>query len=68
VKFSVMSYNVLAQELLENHPYLYRYHDPRSLHWPRRFSGLIEEISYLRPDVSFMTAMYRYFHCFISDF
>lgn len=53
VKFSVMNYNVLAQELLETHPSLYKYHNPRSLHWPQRFSGIISEIRYLRPDVIF---------------
>ncbi|XP_059479980.1 protein angel homolog 2 [Neocloeon triangulifer] len=51
VQFSVMSYNVLAQELLEQHPYLYQYNNPQSLVWQQRFSGIVKEINFLKPDI-----------------
>ncbi|CAB3374546.1 Hypothetical predicted protein [Cloeon dipterum] len=49
--FTVMSYNVLAQELLHQHGYLYKQNHPDSLHWSGRFSRFIREIHYLKPDI-----------------
>ncbi|KAJ0183611.1 hypothetical protein K1T71_000034 [Dendrolimus kikuchii] len=49
-RFKVMSYNVLAQYLLECHPYLYRDCVPRNLKWKVRASRLFEEITTLSPD------------------
>lgn len=49
--FTLMSYNVLAQDLLEQHPYLYRNHDEASLAWPIRWKNLFKEISKMKPDV-----------------
>ncbi|CAH1102345.1 unnamed protein product [Psylliodes chrysocephalus] len=49
--FTLMSYNVLAQDLLEQHPYLYRNHDEASLAWPIRWKNLFKEISKMKPDI-----------------
>lgn len=50
--FTVMSYNVLAQQLLENHKYLYRKHDIRALTWEYRSTVLLKEIREADADVS----------------
>lgn len=50
--FTVMSYNVLAQELLTQHPYLYRLHNPQALQWEVRWSNLMQEITKHDADVS----------------
>lgn len=42
--FTVMSYNVLAQDLLECHPYLYKKHDSKALQWKYRSATLWKEI------------------------
>ncbi|XP_072376389.1 uncharacterized protein [Diabrotica undecimpunctata] len=49
--FTLMSYNVLAQDLVEQHPYLYKEHDLSSLSWPTRWKNLFEEISQFKPDI-----------------
>lgn len=49
--FKVMSYNVLAQSMLENHMYLYKDHDRKDLSWMRRWNLLIKEIKQDSPDV-----------------
>lgn len=49
--FILMSYNILAQSLLEKHSYLYRAHDPQYLDWPHRFECLTKEILALRPAI-----------------
>ncbi|XP_076257233.1 protein angel isoform X2 [Rhynchophorus ferrugineus] len=51
VVFRLMSYNVLAQDLLEGHPYLYKYHNPGSLKWRTRWSNLFQEICSTLPDI-----------------
>lgn len=50
-KFKVMSYNVLAQYLLECHPYLYTDCSPRNLKWKVRAARLYDEINSLAPDI-----------------
>lgn len=42
--FSIMSYNVLAQSLLEEHSHLYRRNDERALEWKVRSKVLWKEI------------------------
>ncbi|KAL7306298.1 hypothetical protein TKK_0001727 [Trichogramma kaykai] len=42
--FKILSFNILAQDLLETHRYLYKYHDPRTLPWTVRKPLLIQEI------------------------
>ena len=50
-EFKLMTYNILAQELLETHSYLYRNHDRRALNWPHRYKLLIREILDERPEI-----------------
>jgi len=50
-QFSVMSYNVLAQNLLESHPYLYRDCPREALGWPYRWLGIKREILDMQPDI-----------------
>ncbi|KAM3968555.1 LOW QUALITY PROTEIN: protein angel [Aphomia sociella] len=50
-KFKVLSYNVLAQYLLECHPYLYTGCSPRNLKWKIRAARLYDEIVNLAPDI-----------------
>lgn len=49
--FSVMSYNILAQNYIESQPSLYANHDPNCLQWPHRFDALKREIDIIDPDV-----------------
>lgn len=49
--FSIMSYNVLAQALLEQHPYLYVQHNKKALEWETRWENLLTEIKKFYPDV-----------------
>ncbi|KAK6634992.1 hypothetical protein RUM44_000241 [Polyplax serrata] len=48
---SVASYNVLSQVLLEQHRYLYKNHDERSLKWKSRSLVLLEEFANLNADI-----------------
>ncbi|CAH2035850.1 unnamed protein product, partial [Iphiclides podalirius] len=50
-KFKIVSYNVLAQYLLECHPYLYTHCSPRDLKWKVRAARLYNEILSLEPDI-----------------
>nr|CAH7725980.1 unnamed protein product [Callosobruchus chinensis] len=49
--FTLMSYNVLAQDLLHWHPHLYKHHDPRYLTWEKRWRNLLTEIQEFDPDI-----------------
>lgn len=49
--FSVMSYNILAQNYIESQPSLYAHHDPKCLQWSHRFDALKREIDGIDPDV-----------------
>jgi protein angel len=46
-----MSYNILAQELLESHQYLYHNHEPSALKWGHRKQILLSEIQEANADV-----------------
>jgi len=46
-----MSYNVLAQKLIEEHLYLYKRHNHKTLNWQIRWSNLFNEIKTMKPDV-----------------
>ncbi|MEQ2302651.1 hypothetical protein AMECASPLE_008854, partial [Ameca splendens] len=48
--FSVMSYNILSQELLQDNAYLYRHCDPDVLPWQYRLPNLLAEIQQHDPD------------------
>lgn len=54
VNFTVMSYNILAQDLLEADEELYRHSPVEVLDWSYRYILLIEEIQKWAPDVSQM--------------
>ncbi|XP_060034408.1 protein angel homolog 2 isoform X2 [Erinaceus europaeus] len=49
--FSVMSYNILAQDLLEDNAHLYRHCRRPVLHWAFRFPNIFQEIKHLDADV-----------------
>lgn len=51
VQFTLMSYNMLAQDLLEMHEDLYDQHDQVTLSWPHRYDRLLAEINLVRPDI-----------------
>lgn len=51
VQFTLMCYNILAQELLEMHADLYDRHDSVALSWPHRYDRLMAEINLVRPDI-----------------
>lgn len=60
-KFKILSYNVLAQYLLECHPYLYTDCAPYNLKWNARAAKLFDEIIKLAPDVSLYKNHYQYY-------
>ncbi|XP_018319951.1 protein angel homolog 2 [Agrilus planipennis] len=49
--FKLLCYNVLAQSLLEEHPYLYQEHVQENLKWKRRWKNLKQEITEQDPDI-----------------
>lgn len=50
--FSVMSYNILSQDLLEENSHLYRHCRRPVLHWSFRFPNILKEIKHFDADVS----------------
>jgi len=50
-KFSVASYNILAQDLLEQHFHLYHHCDERHLRWPYRRKNIMHQLNKNNPDV-----------------
>jgi len=50
--FTVMSYNILAQDLLDTNHHLYVHCPPEVLDWSYRCTLLLEEIEKWAPDVS----------------
>ena len=50
--FTVATYNILAQDLLEMHPHLYRGTSSEYLDWEYRKSNLMAEMDKYAPDVS----------------
>lgn len=49
--FTLMSYNILAQHLINTQPSLYMKHDPNALHWTHRFNAIKREIANISPDI-----------------
>ncbi|KAI5168878.1 protein angel homolog 2 isoform X1 [Manis pentadactyla] len=49
--FSVMSYNILSQDLLEDNSHLYRHCQRPVLHWSFRFPNILKEIKHFDADV-----------------
>lgn len=54
IDFSLLSYNVLAQELLEKNAFLYDWSDIHVLSWEYRKQLLLNEIKQFNADVSTM--------------
>lgn len=50
--FSVLSYNILAQDLLEDNSHLYRHCSQPLLQWGFRFPNILKELKQLDADVS----------------
>lgn len=44
VMFKIMTYNVLAQDLLVDHPELYKNNDAQSLEWEKRWNNILRDI------------------------
>src|SRR5687768_5437682 len=51
VRFTVMTYNVLAQFHLENHQDLYTHCPEDAISWPSRRSRLIRELQHSKADI-----------------
>ncbi|XP_076464289.1 protein angel homolog 2-like isoform X2 [Babylonia areolata] len=51
VTFTVMSYNILAQDLINLNPDLYTFSSPESLNWEQRRCRLVAEIVYHNADI-----------------
>lgn len=49
--FTLMSYNVLSQNLLDEHSYLYSDHIHAHLNWKHRFKLLMDEIEFIAPEI-----------------
>lgn len=49
--FSVMSYNILSQDLLLSNRYLYKHCQPLILEWQHRFSNIIKELERYGADI-----------------
>jgi len=47
----VASYNILAQDLLEQHLHLYKHCDERHLCWPYRRKNIMHQLNKNDPDV-----------------
>ncbi|XP_066483702.1 protein angel homolog 1 isoform X1 [Tiliqua scincoides] len=50
-EFRVMSYNILAQDLIEQSPHLYMHCHPDILNWNYRLTNLFQEIQHWDPDI-----------------
>jgi mRNA deadenylase 3'-5' endonuclease subunit Ccr4 len=49
--FSVLNYNILSQQLLEQHSYLYQDHNKNALNWSARLYCIIGEIFHKNPSI-----------------
>lgn len=50
--FSVMSYNILSQQLLQENAYLYKHCHSSVLDWNHRFPNILKELELHNADVS----------------
>lgn len=49
--FSIMSYNILAQDLLEANPHLYTHCAEDALRWENRLQSILKELQIWQPDI-----------------
>ncbi|XP_035723208.1 protein angel homolog 2-like isoform X1 [Vespa mandarinia] len=67
--FRILSFNILAQNLLEAHPYLYMQHDREALSWDIRKPLLLQEILEAQADVICLQEMQeKYLNEFLKPF
>lgn len=71
-QFTLMSYNILAQDLLEMHENLYNRHEAVSLSWSHRYDRLMAEINLVRPDILCLQELQedhrKQFSCGLANF
>lgn len=48
---TIMSYNILAQDLLDKHSYLYYRHNSEDITYDRRSQKLFNEMRRIKPDI-----------------
>lgn len=65
LNLTVMSYNVLAQHLINVHPALYAQHQPRHLDWPHRFERILAAVRLAKPDILCLQEVQL---CHLGDF
>uniref|UniRef100_A0A8C7YCQ9 Endonuclease/exonuclease/phosphatase domain-containing protein n=1 Tax=Oryzias sinensis TaxID=183150 RepID=A0A8C7YCQ9_9TELE len=61
--FTVMSYNILAQDLLELNQYLYKHCPLEVLDWNYRYNLLVEEIKKWTPDILCLQEVQENHYC-----
>ncbi|KAE8586066.1 hypothetical protein XENTR_v10021539 [Xenopus tropicalis] len=49
--FSVLSYNILSQDLADQNPELYQHCDPSILHWDYRWPNILQELQHWEADI-----------------
>jgi hypothetical protein len=49
--FTILNYNILAAELLEQHKYLYKHCDERALDWGKRAKRIMREVTDTAADI-----------------
>ncbi|XP_025037769.2 protein angel homolog 1 isoform X2 [Pelodiscus sinensis] len=62
-EFRVMSYNILAQDLVEQSPDLYLHCQPDILDWSYRLPNLLQEIQHWDPDVLCLQEVQENHYC-----
>jgi mRNA deadenylase 3'-5' endonuclease subunit Ccr4 len=61
--FTLLNYNILSQQLLEQHSYLYQEHQKNALRWNHRFYNIVGEIFRIQPDLCmFQVSIYNLFN------
>lgn len=50
-ELTIMSYNILAQDLIDKHSYLYSGHNPLDLSYDIRSKRLFDEMKQIKPDI-----------------
>ncbi len=50
-EITIMSYNILAQDLIDKHTYLYNRHNSRDLSYDNRSERLFHEMKMIKPDI-----------------
>ena len=57
-EFSLASYNILAQDLLEEHSYMYTHCDAQCLRWSYRRQNIMRQLNKHNPDVCLHFLLY----------